>query len=250
MPLLCRRITRQQGIGIFVVSHLAMTAICALLFWHMALNDVSEEELRAVVEREEPQLSGYVKERALVGFHPENSLTLITPLTIFWEMLIGTAWIYMLVSTIRSVIFKINKGTVEKTQKFRRCIAMILTLRTFVPLASTAVPAVAFAVLTLFEVPHIAGFFVAFILLASTNGLLMCVPAVFYLKPYREALLRLFCVRRIKKLLRGGESESSVKTTALSGSSPLGTLPPLKKLNSVNTISASLATSDASQSTN
>ncbi|KAH7721270.1 hypothetical protein AAVH_11233 [Aphelenchoides avenae] len=244
-PLLCRRISRQQGIAIFVCTHVGMSALCALLFWFMALNDVSEEELRAVIEREEPQLASYVKDRFLVGFHPENSLTLITPLTILWFSLNVTAWIYMLVSTIRSVIFKINKGTVEKTQKFRRCVAMVLTLRTFVPLTSTAIPAVVSATLILFEVPRISGFLVTFILVASSNGLLTCVPATLYLKPYREALLKLLCVSRIKKFLRRNAGESSVATTTSSGLTLHGKLSPLKKLNSVNSITASFAASDA-----
>ncbi|KAH7694167.1 hypothetical protein AAVH_38792, partial [Aphelenchoides avenae] len=78
------------------------------------------------------------------------------------------------------------------------------------------IPAVVCATLILFEVPRISGFLVTFILVASSNGLLTCVPATLYLKPYREALLKLLCVPRIKKFLRRNAGESSVATTTSS----------------------------------
>lgn len=105
-PMLFRRLDIRHGIAVFVSFHVTMTLLCVAVVAYSATLSATEGALRRFVLQEFPQLLEFVEDRTLIGFLPGNGPTLVTPCIVVWLTLLTALWIFMLVSTLKTVVFK------------------------------------------------------------------------------------------------------------------------------------------------
>lgn len=106
----------------------------------------------------------------------------------------------------------IQETSNERTQRFRRTVALTLTTRTVIPLLTLITPAVTGSLLIWIGAADVSGVIAGFLVLASTTGLLMAVSLTLFVKTYKEGLKKMLRVGQIKRML--GLSESEVTMTA------------------------------------
>ncbi|KAH7702829.1 hypothetical protein AAVH_30007 [Aphelenchoides avenae] len=209
-PMLFRRLDIRHGIAVFVSCHVTMSLVCFGVVTYSTSTNAPEDALRLFVQQEFHELSYYVKDRKLIGSLPDSGSTLVTPCIVVWLSCLASVWIFMLVSTLRTVVFK--KTSDERTRHIRRTVGLTLTARTVIPLLTLTIPAVSGSLFMWTRATDVGGVIAGFMIFSSLTGPLMAVSLTLFVKSYKEGLKKMLRLGEIKRML--GLSESETTTTA------------------------------------
>ncbi|KAH7698325.1 hypothetical protein AAVH_34585, partial [Aphelenchoides avenae] len=215
-PMLFRRLDLRHGLAVFVSCHVTITLLCFAVVTYSATTSAPEDALRRYVQQEFPQLYDYAGNRTLIGFLPDSGPILVMPCIVLWLTLLASLWIFMLVSTLRTVVFKPNVTANERTHRFRRTVALTLTTRTVIPLLTLIIPAVTGSLLMWIRAADVSGVIAGFLILASTTGLLMGVSLTLLVKTYKEGLKKMLRLGQIKRMLGLSHVETTMTATTKS----------------------------------